>query len=132
MNEKKINLSSSNNVHNFTSKSLPPDAISLLNKRPNFIPSTTTTPSISAPCSLIHKRNHPTKLKSSKTSTSFHHFHPNHKQTHPLPRRLCSPYCLSLNNFYNLLKCVLLFILIYVTPTHTPHLTLQTQRTTMT
>ena len=39
---------------------------------------------------------------------------------------------LSLKNFCNLLNCVLLFILNYVTPTHTPHLTLQTYRTTMT
>ena len=39
---------------------------------------------------------------------------------------------LSLKNFCNLLNCVLLFILNYVTPTHTPHLTLQKYRTTMT
>ena len=38
----------------------------------------------------------------------------------------------SLKNFCNLLNCVLLFILNYVTPSHTPHLTLQTYRTTMT
>ena len=81
----KIKLSSSNKVHNFTSESLSPDAISLLNKGTNFIP-TNTTPSISslqntvesevnaALCSLIRKKNHTTKLKSSKTSKSLHCF----------------------------------------------------------
>ena len=92
----KIKLSSSNKVHNFTSISLPPDAISLLNKGTNFIP-TTTTPSIAslqktiesevnaALCSLIHKENHITTLKSSNTSKSLLRFRPYRKQTHPLP-----------------------------------------------
>ena len=92
----KIKLSSSNKVHNFTSISLPPDAISLLNRGTNFIP-TTTTPSIAslrktiesevntALCSLIRKKNHITKLKLSKTSKSLLRFHPYRKQTHPLP-----------------------------------------------
>ena len=92
----KIKLSSSNKVHNFTSIPLPPDAISLLNKGTNFIP-TTTTPSIAslqktmefevnaALCSLIRKKNYITKLKASKTSKSLLHFHPYRKQTHPLP-----------------------------------------------
>ena len=92
----KIKLSSSNKVHNFTSTPLPPDAISLLNKGTNFIP-TTTTPSISslqktiesevntALCSLIRKKNHTTKLNSSKTSKSLLRFHPYRNQMHPLP-----------------------------------------------
>ena len=92
----KIKLSPSNKVHNFTSISLPPDAISLLNKGTNFIP-TTTTPSIAslqktiesevnaALCSLIHKENHITTLKSSNTSKSLLRFRPYRKQTHPLP-----------------------------------------------
>ena len=92
----KIKLFSSNKVHNFTSTSLPPDAISLLNKGTNFIP-TTTTSSISslqktiesevnaALCSLIRKKNHTTKLNSSKTSKSLLRFHPYRKQMHPLP-----------------------------------------------
>ena len=92
----KIKLSSSNKVHNFTSILLPPDAISLLNKGTNFIPTTTTTPSIAslqktmesevnaALCSLIRRKNYITKLKASKTSKSLLRFHPYHKQTHPL------------------------------------------------
>ena len=38
----------------------------------------------------------------------------------------------SLKNFYNLLNTVLLFILFYPPSTHTPHLTFQTYRMTMT
>ena len=38
----------------------------------------------------------------------------------------------SLKNFYNLLNTVRLFILFYPPSNHTPHLTLQTYRTTMT
>ena len=93
----KIKLSSSNKVHKFTSISLPPDAISLINKGTNFIPTTTTTPSIAslqktiesevnaALRSLIRKENHITKLKSSNTSKSLLCFHPYRKQTHLLP-----------------------------------------------
>ena len=44
----KIKLSSSNKVQKFTSISLPPDAISLINKGTNFIPTTTTTPGIAS------------------------------------------------------------------------------------
>ena len=149
----KIKLSSPNKVHNFTSTSLPPDAISLLNKGTNFIP-TTTTPSISslqktiesevnaALCSLIRKKNHTTKLNSSKTSKSLLRFHPYrflycNKNNHGLTSTFTSStmltiLSLSLKNFCNLLNYVLLFILNYVTPSHTPHLTLQTYRTTMT
>ncbi|CAH3117316.1 unnamed protein product [Porites lobata] len=93
----KIKLSSSNKVHKFTSISLPPDAISLINKGTNFIPTTTTTPSIAslqktiepevnaALRSLIRKENHITELKSSNTSKSLLCFHPYRKQTHLLP-----------------------------------------------
>ena len=154
----KIKLSLSNKVHNFSSISLPPDAISLLNKGTNFIP-TTTTPSIAslqktiesevnaAPCSLIRKKNHITKLKSSKLPNHFsvsiltarrrilflYYIKNNHGLTSTFTSlTMFTILFLSLENFCNLLNCVLLFILNYVTPTYTPHLTLKTYRTTMT
>ena len=92
----KIKLSSSNKTHNYTTKSLPPDTISLLNKGTNFIPTTATT-RISSPqetvtsevntclCSLIHKKNYTTRVKASNTTKSFRRFHPYNKQLDPLP-----------------------------------------------
>ena len=92
----KIKLSSSNKTHNYATKSLPPDTISLFNKGPNFIPTTATT-SISSPqetvtsevntclCSLIHKKNYPTRVKSSNTTKSLCCFHPSNKKLPPLP-----------------------------------------------
>ena len=73
--------------NNFTTKSLPPDAISLLNKGTNFIPTTATT-SISslqetvtskvntALCSIICKKNYTTGVKSTNATKSLRCFHP--------------------------------------------------------
>ena len=79
----KIKLSSSNKIHNCTTKSLPPDAISLFNKGTNFIPTTATT-SISslqetvtskvntALCSLIRKKNYTTSPESNHQTPQSH------------------------------------------------------------
>ena len=88
------------------------------------------------------KRNSATKLKSSKTPKSLHRFHLYHKQTHPLPllhQEESQPHFnLHLNTvsftkeFSQPAKLHSIFILIYVTPTHTTHLIIQTYGTTMT
>ena len=149
--ESEKNQSSSNKVDNFSSISLPPDAISLLNKGTNFIP-TTTTPSIASLQKLSNlKSTQPSVHLSTRKTTlpsSNHPKLPNHfsvsiltasrrilflyyiKNNHGLTSTFTSLTMftilfLSLKNFGNLLNCVLLFIVNYVTPTHT-HLTLQT------
>ena len=61
-----------------TSSLPPPRQASLLQKN---IESEVNT----ALCSLIRKKNHTTKLNSSKTSKSLLRFHPYRKQMHPLP-----------------------------------------------
>ena len=101
----KIKLSSSNKVHNFTSTSLPPDAISLLNKGTNFIPAT-TTPSISslqktiesevnaALCSLIRKKTTP--------PSSTHLKLPNHFSVSILTASRCIRFLYSNKNNHDL------------------------------
>ena len=156
----KIKLSSSNKVHKFTSISLPPDAISLINKGTNFIPTTTTTPGIaslqkklsnlkstqpsvhlSARKTTLPSSNHPTLpnhffvsiLTASRRIFFLYYIKNNHGLTSTFTSlTMFTILFLSLENFCNLLNSVLLFILNYVTPTYTPHLTLQTYRTTMT
>ena len=69
INKEKDKLSSTNKIHNFTTTSLPPETISLLNKGTNFIPTTSTSTSSTSSltrtilsevnttlCSIIHKR----------------------------------------------------------------------------
>lgn len=143
----KIKLSSSNKIHNCTTKSLPPDAISLFNKGTNFIPTTATT-SISSLQETVTSKvntarrtippesNHQTPQRhfavSILTTNSFIHFlyHINNNQdlitsTFTSLTMLTTLFH-SLKNFYNLLNNILLFILIYLTSTHTPHLTTMT------
>ena len=117
---------------------------SLLSKKLSLPKSTQHTVDSSA------RRTTVTRIKSSNTTKSLHCFHHYNKQLHPLPllhREQSRPYVNlhlidyvdnthvlfhSLKNFYNLLNNILLFILIDLTSTHQPHLTLQTYRTTMT
>lgn len=86
----KDKLSSTNKVHNFTAKSLPPDTTSLLNKGTNFIPTTSASNTSSlgctilsevnnALCSIISKKNTP-----SKSSKSSHRYKPYHSHSRPL------------------------------------------------
>ena len=155
----KIKLSSSNKIHNCTTKSLPPDAISLFNKGTNFIPTTATT-SISslqetvtskvntALCSLIRKKNYTTSpesnhlpfpsLQQTALSTSFTTNLVHQEQSRPHFNLHLIDYVHNTVSFTKeflqpvYFDNVQLFIPIYPTCTYTPHLTLHTYRTTMT
>ena len=86
----KIKLSSSNKIHNCTTKSLPPDAISLFNKGTNFIPTTATTSISSLQETVTSKvntarRTIPPESNHQTPQTSLRRFHPYNKQLHPLP-----------------------------------------------
>ena len=142
----KIKLSSSNKVHNFTSESLPPDAISLLNKGTNFIPKhlfspkhcriwSQRSPLFAYPqekphhqAQIIQNFQVASLLPSLPQADSSSLFITSRTITTSLQpsTMFIILFFFSLKNFYNLLNYVVLFILIYVTPTHTPHLTLQT------
>ena len=95
INKEKDKLSSTNKIHNFTTTSLPPETISLLNKGTNFIPTTSTSTSSTssltrtilsevntALCSIIHKKNY--QIKPSTPRRNSHRFKPYSTHSRPL------------------------------------------------
>ena len=97
INKEKDKLSSTNKIHNFTTTSLPPETISLLNKGTNFIPTTSTSSTSSLTrtilsevnttlCSIIHKKNYQPAIKPSTSRRNSNRFKP--YSTHPRPLTL--------------------------------------------
>ena len=95
INKEKDKLSSTNKIHNFTTTSLPPETISLLNKGTNFIPTTSTSSTSSLTrtilsevnttlCSIIHKKNYQPQIKPSTSRRTLHHFKPYSTHSGPL------------------------------------------------
>jgi len=95
INKEKDKLSSTNKIHNFTTASLPPETISLLNKGTNFIPTTSTSSTSSLArtvfsevnttlCSIIHKKNYQPQIKSSTSRRTSHRFKPYSSLSRPL------------------------------------------------
>ena len=95
INKEKNKLSSSNKIHNFTTTSLPPETISLLNKGTNFIPTTSTSSTSSLTrtilsevnatlCSIIHKKNYQPRIKPSTSQRNSNRFKPYPAHSRPL------------------------------------------------
>ena len=96
INRERNKLSSTNKIHNFTSLSLPPETILLLNKGTNFIPTTSTSSTWSIArtilsevnttlCTIIKKKNNQAKIKPSTSRRFSRRFKPCSSHPHPLP-----------------------------------------------